>query len=81
MISMLSDPRKVSVSTEVEGRARDRLARMELMEEVLFFSCRCRCKLIGRGDSIAAGAAMQAAKFEARDNSNSEIRCIMMRVV
>ena len=79
MSSILSDPKKVSVSTEVDGMDNVRLAKIELMEELLFFSWRCRCGSITRGDSVATIEA--AAKFEARDSSSSTIRCIMMRFV
>ena len=69
MSSILSDPKKVSVSTEVDGIDNVRLAKIELMEELLFLIWRCRCGSIAR----------RAAKFEARDSSSSTIRCIMMR--
>ena len=42
VIWMLSDPKKVSVSTEVDGRESERLGRMVFMEDVLFWIWRCR---------------------------------------
>lgn len=47
VICMVSDPRKVSVSTEVDGMERERLDRMELMEDVLFLIWTCRWMVDG----------------------------------
>ena len=65
------EPRKVSVSTDVEGRERVRLARIELMEEVLFF---CRCRVSGGEASVSRPAAKEAIN----DSISAVIMWLMM---
>lgn len=74
-ISIVSEPRKVSVSTVVDGIDRERLDKMELMEEVLLRSCRgkeCGSSCCERAEVVAVNANVIGSNISER-----LIRCII----